>query len=76
MHKQQFLEDLEDILQRDEPCSETDELASYEEWDSLSQMSLIAYMDRNFGIKLDFNNFENIKTVADLIELAGGKIGD
>lgn len=76
MLKQQFLNDLEDILQREEPCTEKDNLDEYEEWDSLSQMSLIAYMDRTFGVKLGFDNFENVKTVADLIELAGGKIGD
>ncbi len=76
MNKQQFLNDLEDILQREEPCTENDNLDEYEEWDSLSQMSLIAYMDRTFGVKLGFDNFENVKTVADLIELAGGKIGD
>ena len=76
MLKQQFLNDLEDILQREEPCTENDNLDEYEEWDSLSQMSLIAYMDRTFGVKLGFDNFENVKTVADLIELAGGKIGD
>lgn len=76
MLKQQFLNDLEDILQREEPCTEKDILDEYEEWDSLSQMSLIAYMDRTFGVKLGFDNFENVKTVADLIELAGGKIGD
>lgn len=76
MNKQQFLNDLEDILQREESCTENDNLDEYEEWDSLSQMSLIAYMDRTFGVKLGFDNFENVKTVADLIELAGGKIGD
>lgn len=76
MDKQQFLNDLEDILQREKPCTENDNLDEYEEWDSLSQMSLIAYMDRTFGVKLGFDNFENVKTVADLIELVGGKIGD
>ena len=76
MKKGDFLVELEDILQREEPCTENDNLDEYEEWDSLSQMSLIAYMDRTFGVKLGFNNFENVKTVADLIELAGGKIGD
>ena len=76
MKKAQFLQELEDILQREEPCVETDELENYEEWDSLAQMSLIAYLDRNFGIKLSFNNFKNTITVADLINLAGGKIGD
>lgn len=74
MTKQEFLVELEDILQREEPCSEFDSLEDYEEWDSLSKMALMAYYDKNFDIKLSLNSFESLKTVADLIMLANGKI--
>lgn len=74
MTKQEFLVELEDILQREEPCSEFDSLEGYEEWDSLSKMSLMAYYDKNFGVKLCLDSFVNLKSVADLIALAGGKI--
>ena len=74
MTKQEFLVELEDILQREEPCSEFDSLEDYEEWDSLSKMSLMAYYDKNFDIKLSLNSFDSLKTVADLIALANGKI--
>ena len=58
MTKQEFLVELEDILQRDEPCAEMDTLSDYEEWDSLSKMSLMAYYDKNFDIKLSLNSFK------------------
>ena len=74
MTKQEFLVELEDILQREEPCSEFDSLEDYEEWDSLSKMSLMAYYDKNFGVKLRLDSFADLKSVADLIELAGDKI--
>lgn len=74
MTKQEFLVELEDILQREEPCSEFDGLEDYEEWDSLSKMALMAYYDKNFGVKLRLDSFMDIKSVADLIALAGGKI--
>ncbi len=74
MKKEDFLVELEDILQREESCAETDNLEDYEEWDSLSKMSIMAYYDKNFGIKLSLNSFKDLETVADLIALAGDKI--
>ncbi len=74
MNKADFLVELEDILQREEPCKETDDLNSYEEWDSLSKMAVMAYYDKNFGVKLSLSDFKEINTVNDLIKLAGDKI--
>jgi putative acyl carrier protein len=74
MEKAEFLKELEDILQREEECKATDELASYDEWDSLSKMSIMAYYDKNFDVKLSLNDFKSLNTVSDLIKLAGDKI--
>jgi len=74
MNKNDFLIALEDILQREEPCSETDILESYDEWDSLSKMSVMAYYSQNFGIMLTLQQLKNVSTVEDLINLSGGKI--
>ena len=35
MNKEQFLTELQDVLQRDDPVLENDVLADYDEWDSL-----------------------------------------
>lgn len=74
MNKAEFLVELEDILQKEEPCKETDNLNSYEEWDSLSKMAIMAYYDKNFGVKLTLKDLKEVNTVTDLIKLAGDKI--
>lgn len=74
MKKADFLIDLEDIFQRDDACNENDLLESYEEWDSLSKMSLVAYFDRKFNLKLTLKDFDETKIVSDLIKLAGEQI--
>ena len=74
MEKKDFLVELEDILQREEPCNETDLLENYEEWDSLSKMALMAFFDKKFGIKLSLKDFKEFKTVEDIIKIAGDNI--
>ena len=74
MTKKDFLIELEDILQREEPCNESDLLEDYEEWDSLSKMALMAFFDKNFGIKLGFKDFKEFKTVEDIMKIAGSNI--
>ena len=74
MKKEEFLIALEDILQRDDACAEVDMLADYEEWDSLSKMATMAYFDKNFGVKLTLADMKELKSVAELIKLAGDKI--
>lgn len=76
MKKDEFLTELEDILQREEPCCENDILEDYDEWDSLSKMSVMAYYKKNFGIEITLNTLKDIQTVNDLIKLAGDKIND
>ena len=74
MNKADFLVELEDILQREEPCNLEDNLEDYEEWDSLSKMSVMAFYSKNFGVAVTLNDLKDLKTVADLIKLAGDKI--
>ena len=74
MNKVDFLVKLEDILQREEPCAEADVLVDYEEWDSLSKMAVMVFYNKEFGIKIALNELKELKTVADLIELAGDNI--
>ena len=74
MNKADFLTELEDILQREEPCRENDNLNNYDEWDSLSKMAVMAFYNKNFGIKMTLNELKNLNTVADLIKIAGDNI--
>lgn len=76
MKKNEFLVELEDILQREEPCCENDVLEDYDEWDSLSKMSIMAYYQKNFAVEISLNDLARVQTVSDLIKLAGEKIND
>lgn len=76
MKKAEFLKELEEIFQREEPCNAEDVLDDYDEWDSLSKMAILAFFSKNFGIKITLNSLQNIKTVEDLIKLAGENIDD
>ena len=69
-----FLIELEDILQREEPCKENDNLCDYDERDSLSKMALMAFFEKNFGLKVKLKDLNDVKTVSDLINFAGENI--
>ncbi len=74
MKKEEFLLGLEDVLQREEAVKENDILDDYDEWDSLSKMAVMAYYDKNFGVKITLNQMKDIHLVKDLINLAGDNI--
>ena len=76
MKKSEFLVALEDILQREESCAIEDVLEDYEEWDSLSKMAVMAYYKKNFNVEVNLNSLGELKTVSDLVKLAGDKISD
>ena len=76
MKKSDFLVALEDILQREESCGAEDLLEDYEEWDSLSKMAVMAYYKKNFDIDVNLNKLGELKTVSDLVKLAGENISD
>lgn len=74
MKKEEFLVELEDVLQREEACNIDDNLEDYDEWDSLSKMAIMAYYNQKFGIKISLENLKEVKSVSDLIALAGDNI--
>lgn len=74
MNKEEFLVELEDVLQREEPCQAGDVLDDYEEWDSLSKMAVMAFFDKHFGIKISLSDMKDFTTVNDLIAKAGDNI--
>lgn len=74
MNKNEFLTQMQDILQRDDACCETDVLAAYEEWDSLSKMAVMAYFYQTFGIKITLAEMSALQNVSDLIRLAGDNV--
>jgi acyl carrier protein len=74
MTETQFLETLQELLQRDEPIAVDMPLKDIAEWDSLAVMSCMAFFDKKFGIKTTFKQYKRLGSVADLIALSGGAI--
>ncbi|MDD3684036.1 MAG: acyl carrier protein [Desulfovibrio desulfuricans] len=70
----QFLIDFQDILQRDEPLTPETLLTGVEEWDSLAVMGCLAYFDRKFGVKTTFAQYQQIRTVADVVAMVSGHV--
>ena len=71
---EKFLEDFQEILQRDDPVSLDTLLLDVEEWDSLSIMACIAYLDKKFDIKTTFASYKDLQTVADIIAMTKGAV--
>ncbi len=71
MDKEQFLNEMQDVLQRDDAVNENDNLSDYEEWDSLSKMAVMAFFDKRLGKKISLKELGEIQTVSDLLKIAG-----
>lgn len=74
MTKADFLARLQEMLQTDAALAGDTVLGDLEEWDSLAFMLLIAFFDKQFGIRITFDEVRACATPADIIRLARGAI--
>lgn len=68
--RDQIIEKLAEILEED-VINEVDELESFDEWDSLTTLSLIAMADSDYKVMLTndiVDNFVVVKDVVDYLE--------
>jgi acyl carrier protein len=74
--KENFLASFKEALQiEDREIALADVFRDYEEWDSLSRLSLIAVLDEKFDLQIEDKEFEQLVTVGDLfgvVEKKGG----
>jgi len=71
MTKEEFMIQMQDVLQTEETLTAETMLVDLEEWDSLSIMATMAFVDKNFGIKLKMSDFKEIETMSDLMGCVG-----
>ncbi len=71
MERQEFLEKMQNVLQTEKELSFDTELEELEEWDSLSAMATIAFLDKNFNVKIVYKDIPSLKTVEDIAKKAG-----
>lgn len=67
--KEKLLEKIAEILEVDQ-VDGSEVLASFEEWDSLTALSIIALMDSDYGKTLSNEQIKSFKTVNDIVDFA------
>ncbi len=71
MTKEEFLVQMQDVLQTDDSLTAETALDDLAEWDSLAMMATMAFLDKNFGVKVGIKDFMGMNTIADLMGKAG-----
>lgn len=66
MTKEQFIEQMQDVLQTDAELSMDTVLTDLDEWDSLSMMATMAFLNKNFGVTLKIADLKGFATIADI----------
>ncbi|PWN64693.1 phosphopantetheine-binding protein [Chryseobacterium oncorhynchi] len=66
-----FLEKLQEELEEDQALTLDTNLKELESYDSISLLSIIAFVDENFNKKIDTKHFKDVQTVADLVNIIG-----
>jgi len=67
MNKEEFFEELKELLEVEDNLTENYEL----QIDSLDLLSLIAFLDEKFGIQKNAEELKNISSVREIINLIG-----
>ena len=67
--KNKFLKAFKEALEIDRQIELSENFKDYEEWNSLSRLSLIVMLDEEFGVQIENQDFEKISTVQDLLEV-------
>ena len=71
MNREEFLEKMVDIIQTEESLNFDTVLEDLEDWDSLSKMSTLTFLDTDFGVKISFAELSEMKTLEDIAQKAG-----
>lgn len=69
---QKIIAKLEELLDV-ESINENDLLENFEDWDSLSIISFIAFLDKEYSVNLYTNELQQAKTIKDLLQLIKDK---
>lgn len=65
--EKEFIAKLKEILEiEDRELNLSDEFRTYDEWDSLAYLSVIALLDEEYEIQMEEADFKKLRTVSDL----------
>ena len=70
MSSDEFLAEIQEALELDDlEMAITDNFREYEEWDSLTFLSLMTLMRSRYGVNVDIDTFNAVNTWQDLYNL-------
>lgn len=69
--KEKLISALSEALEMDSnQISESDKFRDYENYSSISELSVLAMLDSEFGIEIEMDEFNKYLTIGDLLQLA------
>lgn len=71
MTNEEFLTEMQDVLQTEEDLSMDTVLDDLDEWDSLSVMATMAFLEKSFNVKTTMKDYKEMKTIGDIAKKAG-----
>ncbi len=71
MNRDEFLKEFQEVIQSEDELTFEQDLNDIDEWDSLSVMATIAFIDKNFGIKVSHKDIIEMKTIDDIAKKVG-----
>ena len=76
MKKTDFVEELIEIMEREEAISEDMLLDDIEEWDSLARITFLSFLEFEFGLTVASDDVKKCIKVSDLMDFVIGKLSD
>ena len=70
---EKFKQLLAEALEREGEIDMKDEFSTYEEWNSIAYLSIIAFMDEEYDTQLEEAEFKKLKTVQDMYDACTNK---
>lgn len=71
MTKEEFLVQMQDVLQTEAELTMETALSELDEWDSLAMMATMAFLDKHFGVKVGIRDFKAMSTMGDIAAKVG-----
>ena len=73
--KDKFIELFREVfeIEEDQEVNFKDLFRDYDEWDSLTHLSLITMLDEEYDLQIEEKEFEQIKTIEDLFNKISDK---
>jgi acyl carrier protein len=63
-----FLEQFTELLERETPVAMVDVFREYDNWDSLAYLSVISFVDEEYGIVIPREEFGKMTKVKDIFD--------